>query len=60
MYTQPKPQFRVYTPINKMSRVGDIMNMEKLKLIISIINKSNVDLKSNRAMYMAIKLNRLN
>lgn len=36
------------------------MNIEKLRLIISIINKSNVDLNSNRAMIMAIKLNRLN
>ncbi len=36
------------------------MSIEKLRLIISIINKSNVDLNSDRAMIMAIKLNRLN
>ena len=46
-------------PIKKMSRVGDTMKIEKLKLIINIISKSNVDLNSNRAMIMAIKLNRL-
>lgn len=35
------------------------MNMEKLNLIIQIISKTNIDLNSNRAMSMAIKLNRL-
>lgn len=46
-------------PIKKMSRVGDNMNIEKLKLIINIISKANIDLNSNRAMIMAIKLNKL-
>lgn len=35
------------------------MNIEKLKLIINIIDKTNTDLNSNRAMVMAIKLNKL-
>ncbi len=59
MYTPLKTQFRVYTSTKKMSRVGDVMKIEKLKLIINIISESNVDLNSDRAMIMAIKLNRL-
>lgn len=42
-----------------MSRVGDTMNIEKLKLIINIISRANIDLNSDRAMIIAIKLNRL-
>lgn len=35
------------------------MNIEKLKLIINIISRANIDLNSDRAMIIAIKLNRL-
>lgn len=36
------------------------MKIEKLKLIIEILSKTNVELNSNRAMNIAIKLNKLN
>lgn len=36
------------------------MKIEKLKLIIEILSKTNFELNSNRAMNIAIKLNKLN
>lgn len=35
------------------------MNIDKLNLIIKIINKTNTDLKSKRALQLLIKLNKI-